>query len=458
MTSKWQRLFYQKQPRFFYSFKVSEICKNFLAQILLFMKVFKFGGASLENEERIQNVARILKEYAGESLVVVVSAMGKTTNELEKVVEHYYLRQRETAASLLFTIAERHLQIARQLVPDESNPVYEQLRQLNHDLEWQLGEKPYKPYDYYYDQIVSRGELFSSLIINAYLAQEGLPAHWLDARLVLRTDTTFRDGRIQWPDSQQQMNRLAKPLLSAGNIIITQGFIGSTDEAATVTLGREGSDYTAALFANMLDAQSLVIWKDVEGLKNADPKLFKETLPISEVNYNEVIEMAYYGAHVIHPKTIKPLQNKGIPLFVKCFLNSALPGTIIHNTQQAIKLPAVIVLKQKQVLITVTSRDFSFITEENLSKLYTIFNDLKIKLNLMQNGAISFSCCIDQNPEKIERLIKTLHKDFKVTYNEGLELLTVRHYENGIVDKLTNGKRILLEQRSPQTIQRVLKS
>lgn len=422
------------------------------------MHVFKFGGASVENEERIRNVARILKAYTGNSLVVVVSAMAKTTNELEKVVEHYYLRQRETAATLLFTITERHLQLARHLIPDEHNTVFEQLRQLTHELEWQLGEKPYQPYDYYYDQIVSRGELFSSLIINAYFAQEGLPAHWLDARSVLRTDDTFRDGRIQWNISQHQMNELVKPMLASGKIVVTQGFIGSTEEGSTVTLGREGSDYTAALFANMLDAESLVIWKDVEGLKNADPKLFSDTQNIAEVNYNEVIEMAYYGAQVIHPKTIKPLQNKGIPLFVKCFLNAELPGTIIHETHAAIKLPAVIVLKQKQVLITVTSRDFSFITEENLSKLYTIFNDLKIKLNLMQNGAISFSCCIDQNAEKIERLIKTLHKDFKITYHEGLELLTVRHYENGIVDKLTNGKRILLEQRSPQTIQRILKA
>lgn len=422
------------------------------------MKVYKFGGASLENEERIRNVAHILEQHDGEPLVIVVSAMGKTTNDLEKVVEHYYLRQRETAAKLLFSITERHRQIARNLIPNEKNSIFDRLRQLNHELEWQLGEKPYKPYDYYYDQIVSRGELFSSLIINAFLAAEGLTSRWLDARLVLRTDDTFRDGRIQWQASQQQMECLAKPLLIPGTMIITQGFIGSTEEGATVTLGREGSDYSAALFANMLDAQSLVIWKDVEGLKNADPKLFKDTQHIAEVNYNEVIEMAYYGAQVIHPKTIKPLQNKGIPLFVKCFLDAAFPGTIIHETTSAIKLPAVIVLKQKQVLITVTSRDFSFITEENLSKLYTVFNHLKIKLNLMQNGAISFSCCIDQNAEKIERLIKTLHTDFKITYHEGLELLTVRHYENGIVDKLSGGKRILLEQRSPLTIQRVLKS
>ncbi|MGH2642919.1 MAG: aspartate kinase, partial [Chitinophagaceae bacterium] len=326
-----------------------------------------------------------------------------------------------------------------------------------HEMEWQLGEKPYKPYDYYYDQLVSRGELFSSIIMADFLAQEGLPNQWIDARSVIRTDNTYRDGRIQWDITQQQMNERVKPLIEKNKLILTQGFIGSTEEGATTTLGREGSDYTAALFANMLDADSLSIWKDVEGLKNADPKLFSDTINIDEINYNEVIEMAYYGAQVIHPKTIKPLQNKNIPLYVKCFLNKALPGTIIHRENGAAKIPPVIVLKKNQALITVSTRDFSFITEENLSKLYNVFSDLRIKLNLMQNGAISLSCCIDQNAEKIEKLIKSLHPDFVISYHEGLELLTVRHYENGIADKISGDKRILLEQKSPQTIQRVLK-
>lgn len=422
------------------------------------MKVLKFGGASLESEERIKNVACILTDYSSEPLVVVVSAMGHTTNDLEQVVEDYYLRKRGTAARLLFNVTEQHLQLAARLIPDEDNEVFNQIRRLNHEMEWLLGERPYKPYDYYYDQIVSKGELFSSLIVSAFLVQEGLPAQWLDARQIIRTDDTFRDGSVNWEATQEQMNTLVKPFLTTPKIMVTQGFIGSTEAQATTTLGRDGSDYSAALFANMINAESLIIWKDVEALKNADPKLFDDTQDIAEVNYNEVIEMAYYGAHVIHPKTIKPLQNKGIPLYVKCFLNKALPGTAIHETNGSIKLPAVIVLKKNQVLITVTSRDFSFITEANMSKLYTVFNELKIKLNLMQSGAINFSCCIDQNTEKIERLMKTLHKDFKVTCSEGLELLTVRHYENGIVDRLSGRKKILLEQRSPITIQRVLKA
>jgi aspartate kinase len=388
--------------------------------------------------------------------VVVVSAIGKTTNELEKVVEHYYRRQRETASQLLYSIQNKHLQLAHQLIQDHDNPLFGQLRLLNSEMEWQLGEKPYKPYDFYYDQIVSKGEMMSSLIVHALFRQEGMDSNWLDAREVIRTDDTFRDGRILWEETQLQIDQKVKPLLKNAGVLISQGFIGSTEAGATTTLGREGSDYTAAIFANMLGAASLSIWKDVEGLKNADPRLFNDTVHIQEVNYNEVIEMAYYGAQVIHPKTIKPLQNKNIPLLVKCFLDKSLPGTVIHGNNGTLKLPPVIVLKQKQVLITVTTKDFSFISEENLSTLYTIFHDLKIKLNLMQSGAISFSCCIDQNAEKVEKLIKTLHTRFKITYHEGLELLTVRHYENGLVERLTKGKSIWLEQKSPQTIQMVI--
>lgn len=424
------------------------------------MKVFKFGGASLESIERIKNVADILRDFQGEPLVVVVSAMGKTTNELEKVAEHYYRRQRETASQLLYSIQNRHLQLAHQLIHDHGNPLFGQLRKLNAEMEWQLGEKPYEPYDYYYDQIVSKGEVMSSLIAHAFFGQEGLVSQWLDAREVMRTDDTFRDGRILWEETQSQIDQKVKPLLKNAGILISQGFIGSTETGDTTTLGREGSDYTAAIFANMLDAESLSIWKDVEGLKNADPRLFNDTVHIREVNYNEVIEMAYYGAQVIHPKTIKPLQNKNIPLLVKCFLDKSLPGTLIHGTNGTLKLPPVIVLKQKQVLITVTTRDFSFISEENLSAIYTIFHDLKIKPNLMQSGAISFSCCIDQDAEKVEKLIKTLYSRFKITYHEGLELLTVRHWtkENGLVERLTRSKHILLEQKSPQTIQMVLQN
>lgn len=423
------------------------------------MKVFKFGGASLKDPGHIKKVASIIKDEQKGPLMVVVSAIGKTTNELEKVVAHYYRHQRETASQLLYSIQNKSTLSARRLIPDPAHPLFNQLHEIYAEMEWQLGEKAYEPYDYYYDQLVSRGELISSLILNAYLNERGIPCHWLDVREVICTDETYRDGRIQWEISQKQIAEKVAPLFKKHAIVITQGFIGASPSGKTITLGREGSDYSAALFANMLNADSLTIWKDVEGLKNADPRLFKDTLNISEINFNEVIEMAYYGAQVIHPKTIKPLQNKNIPLYVKCFLDKTLPGTLIRGTNGITgkALPPLIVLKKKQVLITVTTKDFSFISEENLSTLYTIFHQLKIKLNLMQTGAIHCSFCIDQRAEKIEQLIKALHPTFKITYHESLEILTIRHYKKDMVNRLTKGKKILLEQKSPQTLQLVLR-
>ncbi|HEY0609012.1 MAG TPA: aspartate kinase, partial [Chitinophaga sp.] len=303
----------------------------------------------------------------------------------------------------------------------------------------------------------SLGELLSTAIVSAWFNQAGIKNTWLDVRDIFRTDDNFRDANIDWAITQRNITEKVLPLFNDSDIVVTQGFIGSTDQNESVTLGREGSDYSAAVFANMLDAESQTIWKDVEGLKNADPKLFPNTINIPEISYSEVIEMAYYGAQVIHPKTIKPLQNKQIPLFVKCFLNKDLPGTVIREEVDHTQLPPIIVLKKNQVLITVTSRDYAFITEDKISDIYDIFHDLKIKINLMQNAAISFSCCIDNNPEKIEQLIKTLHHDFKLAYNEGLELLTVRYFRNGLLEELSNGRTVLLEQKSLITVQRILK-
>ncbi|QEH42807.1 aspartate kinase [Chitinophaga sp. XS-30] len=421
------------------------------------MKVFKFGGASLETIERIQQVGKIIQSCSDDQLLVVISAMGKTTNELEKVAQNYFLRKREIAAQLLYNIEQYHLQVAEQLLGTREHNLFIQLQQFFTEAEWTLGEKPLRPYDYYYDQIVGLGELLSTAIVSAYFNQTGITNVWLDVRDVFRTDDTFRDANIDWEVTQRQVNEKVLPLFNTANIVIAQGFIGSTDQNESVTLGREGSDFSAAVFANLLNAESQTIWKDVEGLKNADPKLFPNTINIPEISFGEVIEMAYYGAQVIHPKTIKPLQNKQIPLYVKCFLNKDLPGTVIREDADHRSLPPIIVLKKNQVLITITSRDFAFITEDKISEIYDIFHAKKIKINLTQNGAISFSCCIDNNPEKIELLIKVLHEGFRISYNEGLELLTVRHYKNGLLDELTNGRKILLEQRSDSTVQMVVK-
>ncbi len=421
------------------------------------MKVFKFGGASLESIERIRNVGAIVQSFPDEQLLIVISAMGKTTNELEKVAQNFFLRKREIAAQLLFNIEQQHVELAAALLGTREHPLFQQLQQFFTEAEWTLGEKPLRSYDYYYDQLVSLGELLSTAIVSAWFNQAGIKNTWVDVRDIFRTDDNFRDANIDWAFTQRSVTEKVLPLFKDTNIVIAQGFIGSTDQNESVTLGREGSDYSAAVFANMLDAESQTIWKDVEGLKNADPKQFPNTINIPEISYSEVIEMAYYGAQVIHPKTIKPLQNKQIPLYVKCFLNKDLPGTLIREDVDHTQLPPIIVLKKNQVLITVTSRDYSFITEDKISDIYEIFHGLKIKINLMQNAAISFSCCIDNNPEKIEQLIKALHQGFKLSYNEGLELLTVRYTKDGLLEELSNGRTVLLEQRSPITVQRILK-
>ncbi|MCF6404195.1 aspartate kinase [Chitinophaga filiformis] len=421
------------------------------------MKVFKFGGASLESVERIQQVAAIVQSFPDQQILIVISAMGKTTNELEKVAQNFYLRKREIAAQLLHNIEQQHLDVADKLLGTRDNPLFAQLQQFFTEAEWTLGEKPVRSFDYYYDQLVSLGELLSTAIVSAYFNLAGVNNVWLDVRDVFRTDDTFRDANIDWTVTGQNVQEKVVPLFKKNNIIITQGFIGSTDQNESVTLGREGSDYSAAVFANLLNAESQTIWKDVEGLKNADPKLFSNTINIPEITYSEVIEMAYYGAQVIHPKTIKPLQNKQIPLYVKSFLNKDLPGTVIREESDTKQLPPIIVLKKNQVLLTITSRNFDFITEDRISDVYERFHKLKIKINLMQNAAISFSCCIDNNPEKIEQLMKELHDDFKISYNEGLELLTVRYNQDGLLEELSNNRTVLLEQRSLITIQRLLK-
>jgi aspartate kinase len=421
------------------------------------MKVFKFGGASLESIERIQQVAAIVQSFPDQQILIVISAMGKTTNELEKVAENFYLRKREIAAQLLFNIEKSHTEVAEKLLGSRTHPVFDQLQTFFTEAEWTLGEKPGRPYDYYYDQLVSLGELLSTAIVSAYFNLAGVPNTWMDVRDVFRTDDTFREANIDWEVTGRQVEQKVLPLFKKANIVVTQGFIGSTDENESVTLGREGSDYSAAVFANLLNAESETIWKDVEGLKNADPKLFPNTINIPEISFSEVIEMAYYGAQVIHPKTIKPLQNKQIPLYVKSFLNKDLPGTVIREDIDVKQLPPIIVVKKNQVLLTITSKDFAFITEDRISDIYELFHKLKIKINLMQNAAISFSCCIDNNPEKIETLIKALHENYKIDYNEGLELLTVRYNKDGVMAELINNRTILLEQRSPVTIQALLK-
>jgi aspartate kinase len=416
------------------------------------MQVFKFGGASVNSVERIKNLADILLRYKSENLLVVISAMGKTTNALEKVVEAFAGGDKQKALQLFEQVKREHVTIARELI---LKPV-DQLANFFTEVEWLLHDKPVREFDYYYDQVVCIGELLSTIIVSEYLNEIGITNQWVDVRDIFRTDDNFREANIDLIFTQSKVDMVIKPLFEKSKIVITQGFIGSTDENESTTLGREGSDYTAAIFANMLNASAQTIWKDVKGVMNADPKQFPEATYISELNYNEVIEMAYYGAQVIHPKTIKPLQNKGIPLYVKCFLDPASAGTIIHN-QSVNHLPAIIVVKEKQVLLQLNSQDFSFVGEKPISRLYDILHEIKIKPNLLQTGAVSILLCLDDVPEKIEKVAFSASSIFEVEVDKGLSLLTIRHYNEQLVNDMTRDKKVVLRQQSPDTIQLLLK-
>lgn len=415
------------------------------------MKVFKFGGASIQSAERIKNVANIIAAYKETKLLVVISAMGKTTNMLEKVAEAFYAGNKTHALELFEEIKMCHINTSKELTPDAAP----QLADIFTEIEWLLHDKPVRDYDYYYDQIVCSGELLSTAIINHYLQHIGLSSVWVDVRDIIRTDNNFRDAGIQWDTTTANVQNDIIPLLN-DKIIITQGFVGSTEDNESTTLGREGSDYTAAIFANLLDAESQTIWKDVEGVMNADPKKIETAQFIEKINYREIIEMAYYGAQVIHPKTIKPLQNKSIPLHVRCFLKPELKGTIITNDSVA-NLPPIIVIKENQVLIQLNSKDFSFVEDNLVGELHRLMKESKIRPTLTQNGAIGLIYCFDDKPEKIEKLALAAADFFDVVIERNLTLLTIRHYNDNTIEDITKGKEIILEQKTAETVQMVVK-
>jgi aspartate kinase len=381
--------------------------------------------------------------------------MGKTTNALEKVTEAFFEGQKDEALILFEQVKQQHITTANYLLVTHFLECEKQLKNVFTEVEWLLHDKPVRDYDYYYDQIVCTGELLSTAIISSYLNEVGIGNDWIDVRDIFRTDDNFRDAAIDWDYTQFKVNTVIKPKFSDTNILITQGFIGSTDENESTTLGREGSDYSAAIFASMLNAESQTIWKDVEGVMNADPKQFPDARLIAELNYDEVIEMAYYGAQVIHPKTIKPLENKKIPLFVKCFTDPSLPGTVIHHKHLK-DLPPIIVVKKNLVLIHLHSKDFSFVGEKPVAQLYHLLSDLRIKPNLIQTGAVTIHVCLDDRPDKIEKLALAASELFDVQVEKGLSLLTIRHATPGLLEKMTEGKKIELRQESPGTVQALL--
>lgn len=424
----------------------------FASQKQNWMKVFKFGGASVNSIERITKLGNILGEFAGERILIVISAMGKTTNALEKVVDAFYEGNKDEALELFAGVKSQHLATAKNILTSQYSACEQKFNDFFTEAEWLLYDKPQRDYDYYYDQVVCIGELLSTSLISFFLTETGIRNTWIDVRDIIRTDDNFRDATIDWAFTSERVQSSVLPLFNDTNLILTQGFIGATDENESTTLGREGSDYTAAVFANMLNAESQTIWKDVESVMNADPKQFPDAQPIRELSYNEVIEMAYYGAQVIHPKTIKPLQNKNIPLYVKCFLDPSLPGTVIHNNPIH-DLPPIIVIKENQALVEMSSRDFSFVGENHVATLYSLLGNLKIKPNLTQNTAISFICVLDNRPEKIDKLAFEVSGIFDVQVIKDLSLLTIRHYTDEIVEKFATGKTILLRQQTRDTIQ-----
>lgn len=419
------------------------------------MKVFKFGGASVKDAAAVRNVAGILKKYAAKPTVVVISAMGKTTNHLEQLVNAYFYKNGD-AEQILQQIKDYHYGIAAELFPDKNHPVYNELENTFVEISWIIEDEPAFGYDQEYDQIVCMGEIISTKLVSAYLKESGVQNQWMDARGLLQTDNTYREGKINYELSARLVKENLRPALAAHGIVLTQGFIGGTSENFTTTLGREGSDYTAALLAYFTDAESVTIWKDVPGVLNADPKWFRNTKKIDELTYHDAIEFTYYGASVIHPKTIKPLQNKNIPLYVKSFVDPEAEGTVIRDSEQRMTLASYI-FKVDQILLSIQPKDFSFIAEDNLSTIFSAFSKHAVKIHVMQNSAISFSVCTDNDPKKIEPLINELQELFRVLFNSGVELLTIRNYDQKTIEKLTENKFVLLEQKSRNTMQLVMK-
>lgn len=417
------------------------------------MLVFKFGGASVKDAEGLVNLVKVVKKFDGNKMLIVVSAMGKTTNALEKLVNAYF-NQNINLNQIFDEIKQYHEDILNQLF-EPGHSVFDEVANTFVEIDWIIEEEPQDSFDFIYDQIVSIGELVSTRIVNAYLNINGIKSQWLDARGYIHTDNTYREGQVQWNKTQKSIIERVPKLLEKG-IVVTQGFLGGTSENFTTTLGREGSDYSAAIFAACLGAESVTTWKDVPGILNADPKHFKDTIKFDELTYNEAIEMTFYGASVIHPKTIKPLQNAHIPLLVKPFSNPMAEGTVIKENATNTFIKPIIILKENQVLISITAKDYSFISENNLSEIFLLFAKNNLKINMMQSSALSFSVSFDYAEAKFINLLNSLKERYKVKYNNNLLLITLRHYTETNLKDLTANKTILLEQISRNTIQLVV--
>ncbi len=421
------------------------------------MLVFKFGGASVKDGNAVKNVAKILGLFSDKDKVVVISAMGKTTNLFEEMVVALKDKNYPKFDFLKEQCYDFHLTILDELFREKTHKIYLELDEIFEKLETKKGAFFSDNFAFEYDQIVSLGEVISTLIVDAYLRELGELSVWIDARKLLRSDNNYRDSNIDWEKTEELIYTNVKPLFQKSKTLITQGFIAHTREGFTTTLGREGSDYTAGIFAYCLNAESVTIWKDVPGMLNADPKWFDDTIKLDKISFKEAIELAYYGATVIHPKTIKPLQNKNIPLYVKSFVDPNAEGTVIQESAAFDHLVPSFIFKMKQVLFSITPRDFSFIVEENLSRIFDSLSRVGAKINLMQNSALSFSFCLDQEKVNIDEIISLFKTEYEIRYNENLELVTIRHYNEETVNRVIENKEIVVEQKTRQTIRILMK-
>jgi len=421
------------------------------------MKVFKFGGASVKDAAAVRNVSHVLSLYPNHQLIVVISAMGKTTNAMEAIVAALLKKDEKTYMELVDETIQFHLNIVGELFPEPHFTIYQELEKwadgLKNRFHGTISDNP----NFEYDQIVSLGEVISTKIVEAFLKEEGHATFWADTRKLIRTNHQYREGEVDWNKTEALIKEQLLPEFKLKRIAITQGFIGHTSEGFTTTLGREGSDFSAGILAYCADAEDVTIWKDVPGMLNADPKWFDNTVKLDKISFKEAIELAYYGATVIHPKTIKPLQNKNIPLLVKSFIDPSAAGTVIQDSIAFDHLVPSFIFKMDQVLMSFTPKDFSFIVEENLGDIFQLLAKNGVKINLMQNSALSFSILFDRSKLDPIQLVALFKDQYEIRYNEGLELVTIRHYDQATIDRVNVNKDILVEQRTRQTIRMVMK-
>jgi len=416
------------------------------------MRIFKFGGASVKDADGVKNVFDVLQKVGHDDVLIVISAMGKTTNALEVVIKNYFEKSNEFHASLQ-EVRKYHNQILLDLFDDEDHDVFFTVNSHFADLEYFLRSNKSPNYNFVYDQVISFGEIVSTTIVSYYFNEQGLKNNWVDVRNFIKTDANYRDANVDWEQTQKLISKGVKKKA----LNITQGFIGSDENNFTTTLGREGSDYTAAIFAYCLSAESVTIWKDVPGVLNADPRYFENAILLNQISYREAIELAFYGASVIHPKTLQPLQKKEIPLFVKSFINPLLPGTSVSKGQDLESKTPCFIVKKDQLLISLASIDFSFIMEENISEIFALLHKYKIKVSLIQNTAISFSVCVEDKYNNFNELKSVLSKKFKVSYNENVSLFTIRHFTKEAAEIVEKDKTVLMKQISRETMQIVTK-